>query len=164
MEFRDATLDDLDEIATLFHSCWHISYADLLSREVREAMTLDSAKELWRPSLIEPKGKSTVIGTAESKLVSVFRIGPDPSNNGRGHLFSLYVDPAASGKGFGRASLTEAGDRLERSGFKEISLWVFAQNEIARGLYESFGFAPTGITRIDDRWRESEIEMLKVVS
>ena len=85
MEFRTATLDNLADIAKLFHACWHISYADLLSAEVRTDMNLVEAENLWRPSLVDPKDKETVIGIMDSRLVSVFRIGSEKDNPSNDH-------------------------------------------------------------------------------
>jgi ribosomal protein S18 acetylase RimI-like enzyme len=161
MKFQSASLADLDIIANLFHSCWHISYKELLSENVINAMDIESARDLWRPALIEPKDRDTVLGFAENRLVSLFRIGKDPRNETRGHLFSLYVTPEAAGRGYGRTSLNEANERLSARGEREISLWVFDKNSVAKALYASAGFVPTGEKRIDDRWRELEIEMLK---
>jgi ribosomal protein S18 acetylase RimI-like enzyme len=161
MKFQSASLADLDIIANLFHSCWHISYKELLSENVINAMDIESARDLWRPALIEPKDRDTVLGFAENRLVSLFRIGKDPRNETRGHLFSLYVTPEAAGRGYGRTSLNEANERLSARGEREISLWVFDKNSVAKALYASAGFVPTGEERIDDRWRELEIEMLK---
>jgi ribosomal protein S18 acetylase RimI-like enzyme len=161
MKFQSASLADLDIIANLFHSCWHISYKELLSENVIKAMDIESARDLWRPALIEPRDRDTVLGFAENRLVSLFRIGKDPRNETRGHLFSLYVTPEAAGRGYGRTSLNEANERLSARGEREISLWVFDKNSVAKALYASAGFVPTGEKRIDDRWRELEIEMLK---
>jgi ribosomal protein S18 acetylase RimI-like enzyme len=161
MKFQSGSLADLDIIANLFHSCWHISYKELLSENVINAMDIESARDLWRPALIEPKDRDTVLGFAENRLVSLFRIGKDPRNETRGHLFSLYVTPEAAGRGYGRTSLNEANERLSARGEREISLWVFDKNSVAKALYASAGFVPTGEKRIDDRWRELEIEMLK---
>ena len=161
MEFRLAELDDLTEIAALFHACWHLSYADLLSEEVRTAMTLESAIELWRPGLTEPLDRQTVVGVAGEKIVSVFRIGADKDLSERGHLFSLYVAPSSAGKGIGMSTLNAAIERLSERGFAAISLWVFARNERAKALYARAGFTESGRTRSDERWRELEIEMLR---
>ena len=163
MKFQNASLANLDEIAYLFHACWHVSYRDLLSEKVIEAMTLESARELWRPALLDPKDRETVIGYKESDLVSVFRIGKDSLNETRGHLFSLYVAPEAAGRGHGRASLKEAIARLVAKNESEVSLWVFDKNSLAKSLYLSAGFIPTGASRVDDRWQELEIEMLKAL-
>jgi ribosomal protein S18 acetylase RimI-like enzyme len=163
MKFQRASLANLDEIASLFHSCWHISYRELLSEKVIKAMSLENARDLWRPALVEPRDKETVLGFAESDLVSVFRIGKDSLDETRGHLFSLYVAPSAAGRGYGRASLSEAMLRLTARGERKVSLWVFDKNSLAKSLYTSAGFIPTGASRVDDRWKEQEIEMLKVL-
>lgn len=126
-------------------------------------MTLESARELWRPALVDPKDRETVIGYKESDLVSVFRIGKDSLNETRGHLYSLYVAPEAAGRGHGRASLKEAIARLVAKNESEVSLWVFDKNSLAKSLYLSAGFIPTGASRVDDRWQELEIEMLKAL-
>jgi ribosomal protein S18 acetylase RimI-like enzyme len=161
MKFQNASLADLDIIANLFHACWHISYRELLSEKVIKAMDIVSARDLWRPALIEPKDRDTILGFVDNRLVSLFSIGKDPRNETRGHLFSLYVAPESAGRGYGRASLKEANERLSVRGEREVSLWVFNKNSPAKSLYESAGFAPTGEKRIDDRWQKLEIEMLK---
>lgn len=161
MEFRTASLSDLSDITVLFHACWHISYKELLSADVRGEMTLEKSADLWRPSLVDPKGKETVIGILDSKIASVFRIGEDKDDPAFGHLFSLYVDPKVSGKGLGKASLTKAAEKLAEKGFKSMSLWVFEKNAIARNLYQGFGFQLTGESRVDERWKENEVKMLK---
>lgn len=124
-------------------------------------MSLAESENLWRPSIIEPKDKETVVGILDSKMVSVFRIGSEKDNPNSGHLFSLYVSPDAAGAGLGKKSLSEAQARLSRKGFKSMSLWVFDKNERAKGLYQSFGFQPTGATKVDERWKLNEIEMRK---
>jgi ribosomal protein S18 acetylase RimI-like enzyme len=161
MKFQSASLADLDIIANLFHACWQISYKELLSENVINAMDIESARDLWRPALIEPRDRDTVLGFADNRLVSLFRIGKDSRSETRGHLFSLYVAPEAAGRGYGRTSLNEANERLFARGEREVSLWVFDKNSVAKALYASAGFVSTGEKRIDDRWQELEIEMLK---
>ena len=102
-----------------------------------------------------------MLGIINDIPVSVFRIGPDKEFVGRGHLFSIYVTPDFSGKGLGSKTLTEALKRLSDKGFSDISLWVFEKNQRANGMYAKFGFKPTGKARIDNRWQENEIELLK---
>ena len=161
MEFRSAQLEDLPAIAELFHACWHLSYAELLSAEVREAMTLASAVELWRPGLVEPSSRETVVGLDSAEIVSVFRIGSDSDAPDRGHLFSLYVAPTKAGKGIGMATLSAAIERVTSRGALEMSLWVFSRNERAKSLYARAGFVESGRTRTDERWRELEVEMVR---
>lgn len=164
MEFRSAQLEDLAAIAELFHACWHLSYSELLSAEVREAMTLESAVELWRPGLVEPLDRQTIVGIDDGKIVSVFRIGIDKDAPDRGHLFSLYVAPGSAGKGIGMATLSAAIERVTNLGAPAMSLWVFARNERAKALYARAGFVASGRTRVDERWRELEVEMVRALT
>jgi GNAT superfamily N-acetyltransferase len=55
-------------------------------------------------------------------------------------LEHLYVDPAAQGRGIGRALLEDALGALSGP----VSLHVFTRNERARRFYEAAGFVLTG--------------------
>jgi len=133
MEFRAATINDLPVIAEIFLRCWTISYKSVLSESARDSFTLENAAELWRKSIEIP---------------------------GDGHLFSLYVDPDSAGRGFGKSALKEAIERNRACGFTEMTLWVFANNDVANSLYTKNGFAPTGKTRTTPEWGALEIELI----
>ena len=62
------------------------------------------------------------------------------------HLGGMWVDPAARGRGVGRA-LTEAVlDWARERGCRAIALWVTDGNAAAIALYERMGFTRTGKT------------------
>jgi ribosomal protein S18 acetylase RimI-like enzyme len=84
------------------------------------------------------------------------RFGADPDDARRGHLFSLYVDPAASGAGVGRELLGHATAELAASGHETATLWVFAANERAIRLYRSAGWTPDGAERVEPQWGAPE--------
>lgn len=160
-EIRSATSEDLENIVGVFFACWQGSYRELLPREVREEMSMDSARELWSLPLTSHPDRATLVLVTEGSVVGVARYGPDATAPNRGHLFSLYIHPKCAGKGFGKALLTTVLEELTKGGFIDISLWVFKQNEGAQGLYRKAGFNPTGIERTDERWQIPEIEMLR---
>jgi ribosomal protein S18 acetylase RimI-like enzyme len=160
MEFRAATVDDLPVIAEIFLRCWTISYKSVLSESARNSFTLESAAELWRKSIELPEDKQTLLLIDGEKAVAVFRIGSDKDDSSRGHLFSLYVDPDSAGRGFGKSALREAIERNRDRGFTQMTLWVFADNEIANSLYTKSGFAPTGKSRTTPEWGALEIELI----
>ena len=163
MEFtiRPGKAEDIDAIVRIFRACWTQSYHEVLDEEVRNAMTDAKAYELWLPSLSLNTDRETLVACADDSPVGIARIGSDPDFPARGHLFSLYVDPKSAGKGFGKALLTAALEKLSVRKFNETSLWVFKANPGAISLYKKLGFVPTGRERTDPRWRSLEIELLR---
>lgn len=163
MEFtiRSGKAEDIDAIVRIFRACWTQSYREVLNEEVRNAMTEEKAYELWLPSLSTNADRETLVACIDDSPIGIARIGSDPDFPARGHLFSLYIDPESAGKGFGKALLTAALDKLSVRKFSEISLWVFKTNPGAIALYQKLGFAPTGRERTDPRWCTLEIELLR---
>ena len=95
----------------------------------------------------------------ESAAVGMIRFGPDADDPSRGHVFSLYVDPAAAGAGIGRALLEQAVRELAGRGFRTATLWVFAANARALRFYRAGGWEPTGETRVEPEWRAPELQL-----
>jgi ribosomal protein S18 acetylase RimI-like enzyme len=60
---------------------------------------------------------------------------------GLGELYALNVDPAAWGRGAGRALLAAATTWLDAR-FRSSILWVLEANPRARRLYEARGLGP----------------------
>lgn len=160
MTIRPGRAEDIDAIVRIFRACWLESYRDLLNEDVRNAMSVEKARDLWLPALTSKSDRETLVACIGENPIGMARIGRDPDFPDRGHLFSLYIEPEYAGKGFGKALLTTALSWLSERGSTEISLWVFKANLGALGLYKKMGFEPTGRERIDARWQSLEIEML----
>jgi ribosomal protein S18 acetylase RimI-like enzyme len=160
MEFKPAALSDIPEIADLFLRCWHVSYADVLSLEARDSMNLESATELWSKAMSTNLERKTFLALENEEFIGVFRVGSDPQFSQRGHLFSLYVSPSSTGKGYGKLLLERAMEEISSDGFGEMSLWLFNDNTIAKSLYLKYGFAATGEQRITPEWNALEVEMV----
>ena len=160
MELRLARTSDLPEIANLFLKCWTISYVDVLSQETREAMTPEGALELWKKALTSNLERKTVLAIENEVLIGLFRVGHDPKDQLRGHLFSLYISPDFAGMGHGKTLLEAAIEENKSEGFSEMTLWVFNENKIAKSLYAKYGFVATGENRTTPDWNALEIEML----
>jgi ribosomal protein S18 acetylase RimI-like enzyme len=72
-----------------------------------------------------------VLGYITTRLNAVSRIGWIPN---------LAVDPAAQGKGLGRALLIHAIEFLRRAGMQVAKIETLDQNPIGQTLYPSLGF------------------------
>ena len=160
MLLRAAKMDDVKNIAALFLKCWKDSYIEVLSAETRNKMDSVASQELWQNALSNNPERETILAIENGVLVGFFRVGPDKNDLTRGHLFSLYVSPDFAGQGFGKKLLTSAIELIAMKGFKQMSLWVFDENIIAKSLYAKFGFEPTGESRTTPEWEALEIEML----
>ena len=96
-----------------------------------EARAVDQQR-LW---VIEAHG--TIAGYARTQPASNQFLPPP---DGAGEMESLYLQPAAIGRGLGRALHQHAIDDLVARGFGPLVLWAFAGNEPARRFYERAGW------------------------
>jgi len=71
---------------------------------------------------------------------------------------SVYVDPAAQGRGVGRALLEHLIADTERSGIWTLQAGVFPENAASLALHRSCGFRVVGtrerIGELDGSWRD----------
>jgi len=73
-----------------------------------------------------------------------------------GWLHHLYVDPEYWGKGLGAVLLLHA-----QAHNKSLQLWVFQQNEKARGFYAAHGFSELELT--DGKANEEQLPDVKMI-
>ena len=161
MLIRPVTSQDLGSLVTIFRACWNVSYRDLISEAVRDAMDVEAATKLLTNAVNPNPGRYTLIATEWEAGLGFASFGSDPEDATRGHLYSLYVSPESAGKGVGFELLNEVISELGKIGKPEITLWVFKENPIAIGLYRKSGFVETGREKTDERWQIPQIEMLR---
>lgn len=160
MQIRPVKSIDLGSLVTVFRDCWNISYRDLISAEVREAMDIATTTNLLTASANPKPGRFTLVAI-ENEILGFASFGNDADDESRGHLFSLYVSPESAGQGVGSKLLAEVIANLEQLDMAEITLWVFKENPTAIGLYRKFRFDETGREKTDERWQIPQIEMLR---
>lgn len=86
-----------------------------------------------------------------NRVAGFYQIGPcvaDDSLLGfAGEVIMLYVHPARSGRGFGRALLEHSLEVLAGRGYHWVVIWVLEKNTNARSFYEHHGLRPDGLAR-----------------
>ena len=156
---REAAAADLEAVATLFLRCWR-GYADVLPERVIGLFDEAGARELWRRALATPRPHSRGVVAVEGvRVLGAIRMGHDPDEPGVGHVFSLYVDPAAQGGGVGGRLLAEADRWFGSEGLAEATLWVFEANLRARTFYARHGWEPDGGSRVEPEFGEPEVRL-----
>ncbi|HEX2205967.1 MAG TPA: GNAT family N-acetyltransferase [Longimicrobium sp.] len=80
-----------------------------------------------------------LVAEAEGRLVG-YTLGAAQPGDGHGWILSLGVDPAARGRGAGRALVAALLEAFAARGAREVFLHVSPSNRAAIALYERLGF------------------------
>jgi len=90
----------------------------------------------WRRRLRDHAQFAALIGDRAVGLIAAQRENPDSV-----YLYSLWLDPAARGRGLARPLVAAAVDWARDQRVRTVTLRVASDNVAARGVYESLGFA-----------------------
>lgn len=170
ISYRPANLSDIDGIVAVFLGCWLITYAAVLPRSLVDAMTADRADTLWTRVLGEEAVDEVIVAVsdepADAGIVGVTRWCATQHGDDRaeGVVHSLYVSPAAQGRGVGSALLIAATDRLTAAGVATARLWVFRDNSPSIAFYRRAGWLPDGTTRVQEEFGQPEISLAKALN
>jgi ribosomal protein S18 acetylase RimI-like enzyme len=157
VRLRIAAAADARPLARVFIAAWRDAYPKVVDAAVLDRLDEDEVTD-WLGSLVAAAVPRTLVAEApEGGVVGFTRFGDDPDDPRNGHVFALYVDPAASRRGIGRRLLAEALAELKAKGRATVTLWVFAANERARALYDAAGFTPDGAHRVEPEYGADEI-------
>lgn len=132
--FREIADDDVEQVVGLWRACgltrpWNDPYADVA--EARRNPT------------------STVLLAGEQgAVVATVMAGTDGH---RGWLYYVAVDPAARGRGLGRAAVAAGEAWLRTAGVRKVQLMVRSTNASVIGFYERLGYADQD-TAVLGRW------------
>ena len=131
---RPATRADTDTVRAIVFGILR-EYGFTPDPERTDADLADLDASYHRPGgtfevLTDPAGR--VVGT-----VGLFALG-----GGRCELRKMYLLPEHRGRGLGKRLLRHAVERARELGFTRIELETATVLEVARRMYESFGFRP----------------------
>jgi ribosomal protein S18 acetylase RimI-like enzyme len=108
-------------------------------------------------------GNFTLGAFEGEKLVGIatFFVEPRAKTEHKGHVFGMYVTPAARGKGVAKALLSALIERAKTyPKIKKLNLSVMTTQEAAKRLYISLGFEVYGLERkalkLGDTYFDSE--------
>lgn len=149
--FREATEHDLLPLAELERAANLVGLAHVFPPE-RYPFPFDAVLARWRLVLDDPAAVVLVLDEPEEDRLAVYVAYDDAM------LRHIAVHPDRWGEGLATAGMAEATRAMARRGSHEASLWVLAENDRARRLYERLGWVPT-----DDRreapWAPHPVEI-----
>lgn len=156
---RLVTAADAPALAEVFVSAWLKSYGGIVPQPVLDALDPVEIAD-WLGTLVSSSGPTTwAVESDGGQVLGFSRHGEDPWDTRRGHIYSLYVSPSATGRGIAKALLDHDLRLLAQRGLNTVTLWVFEKNHAARNLYASFGFDPDGARRVEPQYGAQEIRL-----
>ncbi len=137
-------------------------FEDYRARQISEYATARVRAGYWSPDLAEmlatrqtdellPQGLATpgvLLLAAEDDDAGVVGrawVALDGPGGSGPWVFHIEVVPEQRGKGYGRALLEAVEQETARHGGQSLTLNVFADNAVARRLYESAGYLTTSL-------------------
>jgi ribosomal protein S18 acetylase RimI-like enzyme len=97
------------------------------------------------PDGVETEGQTLLIAEAEEgdQRVGLLWFGPSTDDPSVAWIYDITVDEGRRGEGWGRAIMRAFESEARSRGYASAGLNVYADNQVARRLYESLGYAET---------------------
>ncbi len=155
IQIQIATPEDAEVINDIQYRAWMATYPN-----AKHGITIDDIESRFedmseeriarrRKSLENPDdGMTTLVARKDSKTVGMCRA---ITTNDRNQLQMIYVHPDYQHQGIGTRLWEEAKKHLEMA--KDTYVDVVDYNQAAIDFYTKLGFAPSGRTHQDERFR-----------
>jgi GNAT superfamily N-acetyltransferase len=141
---RPAHERDLTAVGMLHHRSRVAAYSGFVPADELRAVPAESMADYWAERWrYERVDHELTVATDGDEIIGFTYVGPTDEPD-TGILHAIHVDPAAQGRGVGRALMSDALGRLVARGWRRAVLWVLAKNTRARGFYERGGWSPDG--------------------
>ena len=149
---RQAQPADAAAIAHIEVDSWRAAYLGLIPAADLNALSVPAREASWLRILSHAvaAGTRTWVLCAEDAGLGFASAGPtrdDDDPRDVGELYTIYLLPAAWGRGLGAALLDTAQADLARRRHWAMTIWVLEGNTRARRFYELAGFTRDGARR-----------------
>ena len=149
LSLRPAQADDIDAVGALHYDSRIAAYRDFVPIAGLHALSPESLTAWWRERFAyESDTHRLTVAVDDGETVGFSYVGPEEEHEaGVGQLYAIHLDPAAQGRGIGRALMVDALATVSRNGWGRAVLWVLEGNAHARRFYERGGWRPDGRER-----------------
>ena len=150
---RPAAPADAQAIADVQVASWRSTYAGIVSDEFLAAMDVNRRAEAWHTGLTDSARRSGYfVAEDESGQVIGFAVG-GPERGGqsayKGELFAIYILESHHNQGVGRRLVQAVAAWLHDHHYRNMIIWVLADNAAGIGFYEALGGQRVASKKID---------------
>jgi GNAT superfamily N-acetyltransferase len=150
---RRVTPEDAGAIARIRVTGWQTAYGGQLDHDLLDGLSAAKDEPRWRAHLeAPPPGHRGFVAMRGADIVGFVTCGPSRDGDEGtdvAEVYAIYVLPAATGTGVGRALLRRAMDVLREDGYAEAMLWVLATNRRGHRFYQAAGWRRDGGAKKD---------------
>lgn len=161
-EIREATLDDVGEIAEIHVEGWIATYTGIVPDELIASRSVEDRRREWQERLSHLRaGEFARVGVLNDRIVAVYHMsfeGGEPGDTALGRL--LYMRPEAQGMGIGTHMRNDWLRAMKRFGYKWMEFWIVKENEQAQRFYADKRWKRTGAERARDDGAFHEIQFI----
>jgi GNAT superfamily N-acetyltransferase len=144
MHIEPAALGHCREIAEVQVLSWRQAYAELLSAECLESLSIGRRETLWREAVVNG-APQLLVALVDDRVAGFIAFGASRDKDAQARsaeIWALYLAPSRWSQGNGRALWLAALQRIRAQACTSVSLWVLAGNARARRFYAAAGFVP----------------------
>jgi GNAT superfamily N-acetyltransferase len=125
---------------------WRSAYRGIVPDLYLDGLSYEESERLWQDAIAAGAG-CVFVAQDEGGIFGFASGGPRERFSREleeyaGELQTVYVLPSHKGTGAGGRLVGAVARHLEDHGVHSMLLWVFAENQPARGFYESLGGVP----------------------
>lgn len=163
VRIRDATSEDAPACAAVHVASWQVAYRGMIPDDYLDALTPEARLPRWQEWLAEEHpSRRVLLAEVAGEVVGFGSFHAHPSLGPSWALLpSLYLAPAAIGRGIGAGLMAAGLEHLRAEGFEHVELWVHPDNHRARRFYERLGWRSDGTRNVEEVWgvRLDEVRM-----
>ncbi|MDQ3962859.1 MAG: GNAT family N-acetyltransferase [Actinomycetota bacterium] len=152
---RAASPEDGPAIADVHMRTWQEAYVDQLPEELLDRLPEGNERRsrFWTETAGSAGPGALLVGELDGEIVGFGHVTAsrdEDAIDGTGELTALYLRSEHWGKGFGRALLAAATERLRSLRFERATLWVLHSNERTQRFYAAAGWEPDGTEKTEE--------------
>jgi GNAT superfamily N-acetyltransferase len=164
VEVRRAVPADSRAIAAIHVRAWQVAYRGLVPDDLVAGLSAERREVFWREAAAGGDGTHPVFVAVGNDALLGFCATAVPSRDQDtgedvAEIAAIYVSPDVWGSGVGTGLMDAALSEVRARGCHSVTLWVLADNRLARDFYARFGFAPEGAETIHEASGQTEVRL-----
>lgn len=143
---KKARPGDERTLAHIQTESWKAAFRHILAPEILDRNTNVVRAEAMYHRLLENRIGNGYLMTVDERphCIAWWDATREPDMPGYAELICIHSLPDRWNMGHGSMMMVHVLEEMKATGYKQVMLWVFAENTPARRFYEKHGFVPNG--------------------